>query len=257
MSFFGAVKHALNWLTSPTNDMIAINPNFVPRYVGDEGISIYCIHGTADYANSFQHIAEGIAPTLPSCISNIKLLSFTGRFRGHGIEFFVHQLVEKIFAYKDKEIIFMGHSRGGVISAYFNEYLARITKIKVHGVICLATPLKGSDIASGPMSWISTSMVQMQKDSPFLKHLENKIIKSKTKYFAFEAEKDMCVLTDNGSIKNHLEPIKIAKHGHLSMMSISKKVYWKVSECLDEICGPELPKNLEEENNEINSECKM
>lgn len=62
----GALVHSLLWLTGSFTDVVHVNPRYKRPGNDNEGIAIYCIHGTADRSSSFGRIASRILHRLPN-----------------------------------------------------------------------------------------------------------------------------------------------------------------------------------------------
>ena len=225
-STIGVFKHSAAWVMSGKGDLIYHNPNFKApdpsSSLSPKGITIYCVHGTADRVSSFSFIAEELIHKLPNNVASIKLISFDHRGEGVGIEDFSEQVRNKIQFYGDEDVILVGHSRGGIVNAHLAEQLQEDDHINVHAVINICSPFMGSDLAIPPLSWISTSVKQMQRGSEFLNQLADKIRHSAQKYYYFSAVNDAIVDTSSACIPEHKDKLVILpKHGHLSIMSSS------------------------------------
>ena len=237
----GALRHSLGWLFSPMVDIVTPNPNYQQDPDGKKkGTAIYCVHGTADRSIAFSHITKGLLPNLPKQISHIHQLSFKGRGRGNNIPYFADQLIEKIIANGDEDVILMGHSRGGLIAAYASEKLAHAKKINVKAVVPICSPFQGSPRAIAPLSWISDSVLQMQPGSEFLAELNQFVDEShpellnrssaeqermRAQYLFFVAENDLLVGHDSSFVhRNNATVVPMEGHGHLSIMTSNRIV---------------------------------
>lgn len=221
----GIFAHAYYWVTSASGDYIYNNPRFKASN-SEEGLAIYCVHGTADRPRAFSRIAERLLMRLlPENISSINLIAFDGRYQGNSIEFFAEQLVKKMIANGHSRVVLKGHSRGGLVCAYAAEYLAAQNAIKVEAVITIGTPFKGSSLALPPLSWFSSSVKQMEVASEFLNQLKARVLDSAVRYFFTVADDDYIVDGGSSSIAEYVQknPDSLIKldtsHGHLSVMS--------------------------------------
>jgi pimeloyl-ACP methyl ester carboxylesterase len=224
VAYTGVFTHTLKWLTSPFITTEYKNPRY---HNGDNGTVIYCIHGTFDGPAAFSDLAQKLlANGLPEHISEIRLVSFTGRYQGNSIEFFANQLAEQIANNQHSNVILFGHSRGGLVAAYCAEYLASAKNIKVHSVLAISTPFKGSTKAISPLTKISTSVEEMQPNSPFLRDLSPKIATSTISYHYFAAKDDALVQPEACCIDEHRNRMITMEtsHGHLSILSSNKLV---------------------------------
>jgi pimeloyl-ACP methyl ester carboxylesterase len=216
-----AIYHSLKWLRTKLQDISYKNLNFQPPIIDNvvekEGIGIYCVHGTADNMAAFEDTTHYLLDQgLPGAVSSIQLVAFENRARGVGIEEFAKQLLDKILANGHKTVILAGHSRGGLVNAYLYEYLARAAGIKVLFSFSIATPYGGSNLALPPLSWVSKSVQEMQKNSEFLKDLHKQHDKSHH-YVCAAGDSDYIVRVNEANF-NDKPPVVFYNQGHLSLM---------------------------------------
>lgn len=242
VSLTGTLTHSIRWLRF-NKDKIYKNPHFSNLATDEsplqDGIAIYCVHGTADYPASFQKIAERLIKTgLPELISSINLVAFENRFHGKSIEYFADELLDKIEKNGHRHVVFMGHSRGGLVIAKA-ESKAKEKGITVHECYNLASPYGGSYLAIKPISFFSQSVKEMAIGSDFLQEINQHILHTKTKYYFFVAEKDSIVTPE----ASYSEPYKQGhpnsvihynRHGHLSLMS-SHRVVATINQLLHQL----------------------
>lgn len=229
-SYTGVLTHAYTWLTSYSGDQFFFNPNYKAEEKENE-TAIYFIHGTADFPAAFKVIAERLIQTgLPQNIFSLNLIAFEQRYQGRSIEYFAEQLKNKIVTNQHKRVIFIAHSRGGLVASYCAEYLAAFAGIDVPMVFTIGTPFNGSYLAIKPFTWFSDSVREMEVGSDFLMRLKKNIIEtSKSTYYFFVAKDDAIVPTGSGYIQEYvaLHPHSLSileGHGHLSVMSSHKLV---------------------------------
>ncbi|HTM63051.1 MAG TPA: alpha/beta hydrolase [Gammaproteobacteria bacterium] len=224
-------RHCYLWASSWSHDVFIENPNFNIETKPEHQVSIYCVHGTADRNASFSLISERLKNDLPDHVDGIHLLTFEDRMKGAGIEEFAKQLKDKILSNnKNKRVILMGHSRGGVIASWFAENLAAENDIQVDLVACICAPFRGSYLAKWPMAAISKSVDEMRTDSELVKALSEKIENTKINYIYAGADKDAIV---NGDcwLPYHVARVDAncslhTGHSHLSIMSSHELVKW-------------------------------
>lgn len=215
-----SLRHVYSWLIGG-GDFTYLNPNYKTENDHKRAV-IYCVHGTADRSAAFSIIANLIYPYLPEDISAIKLVAFDHRAQGVGTDEFARQLRNKIQASNDQNVILMGHSRGGLVVAYFKEFLAQNANINVQNAIPICAPFQGSKWAIFFVSWFSESVKQMERESDFLRELNTKMLQSAAdkKYFFIGAEYDYIVPAELSCPSECEELLKIVKkHGHLSIMT--------------------------------------
>lgn len=219
----GAIRHCGLWLTGTSEDIVYNNPNYKPQEDASETSAIYCVSGTADYNKSFSLLANRLIANLPNTISSIHLLAFSHRFEGLGIEGFATELAEKIKANGHKTVFLMGHSRGGVVCAYYNDFLAVSFGVTVKKVFAICAPFNGSELAMAPLTLLSKSVEQMQTGSAFLKNLQASMRLNKGKYVFFAAENDYVVPQQSTYVPELSDNLIIlTRHGHLSIMSSNR-----------------------------------
>lgn len=254
VSFGGIFAHTWCWVTSNSGDYIYRNPDF-RESESDEGIDIYCVHGTADRPQSFSRLTErALGMGLHDNIRSITLVAFDGRFQGHGIEYFAEQLAEKIAGNKHRRVILLGHSRGGLVISYLDVYLASKYGIQVDFVFNVATPFNGSYLAMAPLTWVSASVYQMEVGNMFLKDLAEGVMNSSARYYFFEASCDYIVTTGYSYVPDYVAKYPSSlktintPHGHLSIMS-SHKLASEIVQVINDDCenSKQITANLSRE----------
>jgi hypothetical protein len=221
----GNIMHSLRWTTANGNGVDVVIPNSRSNQntqnTFNRRIGIYCIHGTADNEESFRPYALKMCNDLPEVISAFHLLAFTGRWKGNSIAFFAKQLLEKIKANNDTEVILMGHSRGGVICAYFAEYLAKEENIKIiNPCFPISSPFKGSPWARWPLTEFSESIEWMQENEESAKALLEKMKVSDQVYDCVIGGKDSLVAIESACPRG--QALVFDRHSHLSIMTSEK-----------------------------------
>ncbi len=258
-------RHMGKWLVSSSGDLVYPNPNFkapISEISADEvpntgkGVAVYCIHGTADRVSAFTLLAERSVGNMPDEISGFNLISFEKRGRGYGIEEFAEQLAQKILANGDRDVVLIGHSRGGLVAAYLTEYLAKKYDIRVRAVITMASPFGGSYLALPPLTF-SESVKQMQPNSEFLEDLNSKILLSESEYFYFAAKKDWIVHAEATHVpgKGILTTLDTG-HDHITMMS-SHQLVKEVNHCLRKVTASQDDMEDEWSEDEFDVEAEM
>lgn len=217
------LSHSANWLFSSATNYIFPNPHFNP--LNDKKTTVYCIHGTADYPGSLRPLANLLIETeLSDSIEQVILLNFPERFTGKSIEFFAEHLLNDIKQRDIKNVILIGHSRGGLINPYLAENL-ELNDLTIEAIFSYGTPYSGSEHASNPLSFFSTSVKEMKVNSHFLEKLRQQIVASTTPYFFIAAPKDKIVTTQSAIITEYCQEhssralILQQPEGHLSMLS--------------------------------------
>lgn len=234
-NLLGIVSHVSCWVVSPFQDIVYQNPHGNSSNTPDT--AIYCIHGTADRCNAFSMIIHQFLHQWPESISVIHLVSFDERLRGRGIEAFSSQLKEKTTQHGHNKVIFLAHSRGGLVAAHFAHVLnekSDTEKVEVKGIITIGTPFDGATMAKPPFSLLSRSVAQMTENSSFLKELQPKINESTIPYYCFGASRDLIVSKESALLLSKKEACTrflLETDGHLSMLQ-SPVVANKISEII-------------------------
>lgn len=231
----GTVTHLSNWIISNINGEVITRNN--PEIKQSDEIAIYCVHGIADRCSAFSALVKRLLPILSPQVTHIELVSFKKRARGQSIINYAEQLKNLIESRPFKNIIIMGHSRGGLVAAYFVENMAKEINVNTLEVICISSPLRGSDLVIFPLSIIPSSISEMKPDSSFLQTLTMKIKQSSTQYLYFIGDRDWLVDTTQACINDeiHLQHLKVLdNHNHLSIMT-SKRLASHIQDSIDQI----------------------
>jgi esterase/lipase len=254
-STLGILQHASQWASLDFND---IDIPLKETSLKDEGVSsgdeasvgVYFIHGTADHACSFKAIATRLKKLgLTKEVTSMHLVSFDGRYQGKGIDDYGRQLLEKIEKNGHKQVILCGHSRGGVLAAWFNQYLAKDANIKVLHCISICGPFRGSYLAQAPVSYFSSSVEQMSKNSSFLQELRDKINSEPNSPYTFViAGLDDIVPNRCGYVLEYVDNntdslFKLDDHGHLSVMT-STRLTNHLQSVINQSARPPQPQQL-------------
>ncbi len=123
-----------------------------------------------------------------------------------------------------RNIILIGHSMGGLVCSYFNEYYANsgdITKI-----ITLGSPFKGTRMTA---LGYGKNVKEMSPGSSLLKDLSEKMQNSKTEYYFIASKVDNLIIpweSASPNLPNQADDNRLIleDHGHLRLL-ISPKVF--------------------------------
>ncbi len=239
-STIGIFSQAAQWLSLNFEDQIIqlkAGPNASETDNKEGDVAIYFIHGTADQACSFSGIANDIKhpikepekrPLLNEQFVSMHLIAFDDRYKGVGIDDFATQLRDRINKNGHRRIILVGHSRGAIVAAYFNEYYSKSERIEVLHCFSICGPFRGSYLAISPLTYFSDSIKQMAKSSKLLADLREKInTKPNSQYSFIIAEHDCVVANRTGYIleyvdKNPSSLYRITEHGHVSILTSTR-----------------------------------
>ncbi len=113
------------------------------------------------------------------------------------------------------QVILIGHSMGGLASAYFTEYLANPNEVAT--VITLGTPFKGTKLA---VLGYGQNAAEMVPNSHFLTELTHRIQKSAVPYCSVASKIDNIVIPWQSALlageKN--KNLVLEDHGHLRLL---------------------------------------
>lgn len=233
-STIGIFQHSAQWLSFDFSDQV-IKLSVKNDNLDDDSaelkdkVAIYFIHGTGDQACCFQAMAKQLKEDgLSRDYTSMHLVAFDGRYQGKGIDDFADQLLEKIKSNGHSRVVLVGHSRGALIGAYLNEYLAHDAKINVLHCISICGPFRGSYLALQAFSIFSSSVGQMSKGSYFLKALRYKINSGANSPYTFViAKQDNIVPNRSGYISEYVKNnpkalYSLPDDGHLSAMASTR-----------------------------------
>lgn len=118
------------------------------------------------------------------------------------IESHAQVLAKKIQVIKakhpDQKITLIGHSMGGLVSAYYGEYLASTQEI--NKIITMGTPFYGTRLAG---LGFGQSAQEMAPDSPFLSQLRQRIQTSSTPYYCLASQVDNLIVPWQSALLNN------------------------------------------------------
>lgn len=135
---------------------------------------------------------------------------------------------------KNRKIRLIGASRGGVIAAYYTEYLAKSARVEVLDVVTMASPLKGTKLAHK----LITKKVLLEDigfGSEKIEQLRSKIIANKSvRYFHIATTNDLMIIPYDSALtgKNRKRELIVSGYSHNSLL-YCPKIASKVIEWLD------------------------
>lgn len=175
------------WVTSKFYPVVITNKN---AKLSERNIDVLFIHGAFDREGGFKVMTDQLANRLPQNISSMHRLSFQKRYRLLGIKDYAQQIINYAEKNHLKELILVGHSRGGAIAAYA-DYLMQTKKkdTQIHAVILLGSPLLGIKIEF-PLFRYIYSIDEMKVNSQFLVELNQSLDVNDEKYYYIGAEND-------------------------------------------------------------------
>jgi predicted esterase len=210
-------RHLKNWVFIKNKEIKYFNPNFSASSI--QNTSIIFVHGAVDKAGAFNDLIDGLLPTLSPQITYLISVSFRGLDKG--IAAYADKLIQIIKKTGSSDVILIGHSRGGIICAYAAEYFAVENKIKIRGIIAIASPFHGSKYIQYPLTAFMKSMDEMRIDSELIKNLRELLNQNQHhyKYFFISGGEDLLVETNSSVLVIPGSQSKIfPDYGHLSIL---------------------------------------
>lgn len=199
---YAATGHTVSWVLSGNKDTVHHNPRF--DTASEHPITIYFVHGTGDYPRSFHWLMKNVIDALPPSIASVRCIAFEGRWQNTEIGNYAEQLSNKIAAYGDKKIIFIGHSRGNLVIQHALISEMESLGLKIGGIIALCPPSLGSPGAS-LLSFMRGSLGQMSMNSQYLSTLNRNFARilliNEIRYYPIFAQNDLLVLQ-----RPHIDP---------------------------------------------------
>lgn len=183
------------------------------------GRPILLIHGYGSYGAAWEYQKNRLVEAGHGPIYSINLGI------GSSISTYASQVKDKILEIQKEtntdEISLVGHSRGGLVAAYFTSYLAHSINAKVQDVITIGTPFKGAK--SAEYGW-GQDALEMRTSSSFLTKLREKILSSKAARFChIYSSADAVVCKKSASfMENKAKRKKFDNLGHSSLLHSSR-----------------------------------
>jgi hypothetical protein len=185
------------------------------------GRPILLINGFMSFASTWQYLRcrlskEGLGPVYTMNIgSGRSIKTYAGYIKDRVLE------IQKITGRKD--IILVGHSKGGLVSSYFATHYAKEIDAKVTDVVVIGSPFKGTPFAC--VAALAYDGSEMTPESSLLKELSQAIEKEKKniKFSYIGSECDGTVSIDSSiPDANADRKFKISDLGHVSLLFSSR-----------------------------------
>lgn len=196
--------------------------------VKGDGTPIFLVHGYIHPSSVWLHLMRTLKKAGFGPINVVKLGS-----PFDSIEEYAEKLgvtVEEVLKENKKDqFMLIGHSMGGLVSAYYATHLDK--EKRVTHVITISSPLKGTRIAK---IGIGKSVAEMNLDSPFTEKLMQDIKKEKKmRVFNIGSKTDQIIVPYTSSFiyDDHAHSLVLDGVGHIGVL-FSRKVYKKIMEWL-------------------------
>ncbi len=144
---------------------------------------------------------------------------------GKSIKTYAHYVQEKIKEIQEetgrRDIVLIGHSKGGLVSSYFSNYLAEETESEVTDIVTIGSPLAGTHAAN---FGVGQDAGEMRSDSIFHKELRERMDSNlSTRYFHVGSETDEVVPQSSALIGNDpARQLSLKDTGHLGLLFSSR-----------------------------------
>lgn len=127
------------------------------------------------------------------------------------------------------KIILIGHSMGGLVCSYYNEYMAKDNEVSM--VIAIGSPYQGTRLSA---LGYGQNVKEMAPHSDFLKSLSERMQHTKTPYYFIASKIDNLISPWNSALPIHMgtniadNSLVLNDHGHLRLL-ISPKVIHQIA----------------------------
>jgi len=184
-----------------------------------QGKPILMVNGYFSFGSTWHDARERLVAAGLGPIYTINIGS------GYSIKEYAKQLQEKVSQIQQetgrKDLALIGHSKGGLVSAYYAMYLAEEQKAQVTDVITIASPLAGTSLAHfGP----GDDAYEMRPGSSFHQDLRDKIATcAKTRFFHIASQADEIVPVSSALLGKYQErQFVLDDMGHLGLVFSSR-----------------------------------
>ena len=199
--------------------------NGIFKNKGDHKKALLLVHGSGVTELNFLSARNIIDKIMNKSGKHYKV--YACNLNGHtadkseSIEDYAKKLYDKIQTISAEEIILIGHSMGGLVSAYCAENY----NVPVKKIITIGTPWEGSPILSkliGNFWYKGARFYQMLPNSDWLNKLHQQVKKSKINYYTYGSNLDYIVpyeysILDDSIYTNFINK-HISYHGHVMLI---------------------------------------
>lgn len=183
------------------------------------GRPILMVHGYLSFGSTWHYqrqrlIKAGFGPIYTMNLGN-----------GKSIKTYAKQIEAKVSDIQEEtgrnDCILIGHSKGGLVSAYYATYLADPAQIKITDVVTIGSPLGGTPLAYLGPGW---DAYEMRSGSEFNQELRNKIMAHPQIHFSYIAsEADEVVPLSSALLgANCSRQLVLKDMGHLGLVFSSR-----------------------------------
>jgi pimeloyl-ACP methyl ester carboxylesterase len=155
---------------------------------------------------------------------------------GRSIDTYAQEVREKVREIQEEtkrtDLVLIGHSKGGLVSAHFATQYAREIGSQVTDVITIGSPLAGTPAAHFGLGLDAS---EMRLESPFHQSLRERIAKAAaTRFFHIASTADPVVPLSSALMGNHFERQMFVKDlGHVALL-LSSRVVGQIRKWLEQ-----------------------
>jgi triacylglycerol esterase/lipase EstA (alpha/beta hydrolase family) len=188
-----------------------------------EAIPIVLVHGHEGHMTNFNTLRSFLEKAEIGPIHVIQFENPRDNIETHADELsrkingILHNLPER-------KIRLIGVSRGGIVSAYYNEYLSEEQEVDVTAIVTLASPLSGTKIADLFAATKFTDL-QLTYRCKFVNKLREKILANDTTpYYHIATRTDYVIVPHQSALtgKHKERELLVSGHSHNSILYCSK-----------------------------------
>lgn len=184
-----------------------------------EGRPILMVNGYLSFGSTWHYQRKRLAESGLGPIYTMNIGT------GRSIKTYAQYVQEKVKEIQKetgrRDIVLIGHSKGGLVSSYFRNYLADETETDVTDIITIGSPLAGTHIAN---FGVGQDAGEMRADSKFHKELRERMDGNlSTRYFHVGSETDEVVPQSSALIgKDPARQLSLKDTGHLGLLFSSR-----------------------------------
>ncbi|MEI8328824.1 MAG: alpha/beta hydrolase [Chlamydiia bacterium] len=182
---------------------------------GNDGTPILMLNGYASFGSTWAYQKKNLIKANLGPIYTMNVRSFTSiQSNAEDVQKQVAQIEQETGCTK---LIIIGHSKGGLVGAYYATALSQNNKSMITKVITIGSPLKGTYLAHfGP----GTDAIEMKPGSVFLTDLESRIKQAiRTQFYHIGSEMDIVVPPSSALRGDHPDRELHVNHvGHTGLL---------------------------------------
>lgn len=206
----------MNWIRAIFLEILAIPAIILLQLIGffwrpsfsgrQSGIPILLIHGYMNTGSIWLYLKWKIRNCGPIYTIDLKSPFDSIENFAKQLEIIVKRIEEET---KRKELILVGYSMGGLVSAYYAMHFA--PKDKIQKIITISTPFEGTHLSRIA---IGKNGGEMARGSSFVKKLKEEISHSKIPFYTIASKTDEIVIPYTSALVDHSRQYIFENLGH-------------------------------------------